>query len=74
MLKKEIKRLENIGVLERANDYRQGAPSFAHPKKNGTLRYISDFRNSKSQIKRKPYPMPKIQEMLLMIEGFKYAT
>ena len=26
------------------------------------------------QISRKPYPLPKIQDLLMKLEGFKYAT
>ena len=37
MPKKEIKHLENIGVLKHAHDSKWGAPSFAQPKKNGTV-------------------------------------
>ena len=35
---------------------------------------ISDFRELNKRIKRKPYPIPKIQDLLLKLEGFKYAT
>ena len=73
MLKKQIKRLENIWVPEREHDSEWGAPSFNQPLKNGTVQFLSDFRNLNRQIKRKPYPIPKIQEMILNIEGFKYA-
>ena len=38
------------------------------------MRFLSDFWNLNRQLKRKPYPMPKIREMLLNLEGFKYAT
>ena len=38
------------------------------------VRSISDFRELNKQIKRKPYPIPKIQDLLLKLEGFKYAT
>ena len=55
-------------------DSKWGAPSFAQPKKNSTLQFISDPRNLNIQIKRKPYPIPKPQEMLLNLEGFKYST
>ena len=38
------------------------------------VRFLSDFRNLNRQLKRKPYLMPKIREMLLTLEGFQYAT
>ena len=34
------------------------------PKKNGTDRFISDFREPSKIIKRKPFPIPKIHEKL----------
>ena len=52
-----------------------GDPSFAQPKpKSNQVRFISDFRNLNKQLKHKPYPMPNINEMLLKLEGFQYAT
>ncbi len=51
-----------------------GAPTFIMPKKDGTVRFISDFRELNKRIKRKPYPLPNIQDLLLKLEGFQYAT
>ena len=70
----EVKRLCEIGVLSRMNDSEWGAPTFIQPKKNGTVRFLSDFRELNKRIVRKPFPIPKIQDMLLKIEGFQYAT
>jgi hypothetical protein len=33
-----------------------------------------DFRKLNKCIKRKPFPIPKIQDMLLKLEGFQWAT
>jgi hypothetical protein len=44
------------------------------PKKDGTVRFISDFWELNKRIKRNPYPIPQIQDMLLNLEGFQYAT
>jgi hypothetical protein len=38
------------------------------------VRFISDFRELNKRIKRQPYPIPKIQNLLLKLEGFKYGT
>ena len=58
-------------VLEVAHDSEWGAPYFAQPKpKPNQVRFISEFRNLNKQLKRKPYPMPKINEMLLKLEVF----
>ena len=74
LMKKEIQRLCDIGVLRRINNSQWGAPTFAQPKKNKTIRVLTDFRQLNKQIIRKPYPIPKINEMLLKLEGFQYAT
>ena len=75
MLKKLVERLLLLGVLEVPNDLEWGSPSFAQSKpKSNQVRFISDFRNLNKQLKRKPYPMPKTNEMLFKLEGFKYDT
>ena len=35
--------------------------------------FLSYFWNLNRQLKYKPYPMPKIREMLLNLEDFQYA-
>ena len=73
-LKMEVQRLCEIGVLKKVNRSEWAAPTFIIPKKDGTVRFISDFRELNKRIKRKPYPIPHIQDMLLNLEGFQYAT
>jgi hypothetical protein len=73
-LKQEVERLCKIGVLKRVNRSEWAAPTFIIPKKDGKVRFISDFRELNKRIKRMPYPIPNIQEMLLNLEGFQYAT
>ena len=72
MLRKEVERLVNLGVIEDENDSEGGSPSFAQPKeKMNCVRFLSDFCNLKRQLQCKLHPTPKIREMLLNIEGFK---
>ena len=73
-LKMEVERLIKLGVLRKINNSEWAAPTFIIPKKDGSVRFISDFRELNKRIKRKPYPIPKIQDLLLKLEGFKYAT
>ena len=73
-LKMEIERLCELGVLKKVNRSEWAAPTFIIPKKDGSVRFISDFRELNKRIRRKPYPIPKIQDMLLNLEGFTYAT
>ena len=73
-LKKEIDRLVKLGVLRKCSDSTWAAPTFIIPKKNGTVRFISDFRYLNKCLVRKPYPIPKIADILQKLEGIKYAT
>ena len=73
-LKQEVERLCELGVLKKVNRSQWAAPTFLIPKKDGTVRFISDFRELNKRIRRQPYPIPHIQDMLLNLEGFKYAT
>jgi hypothetical protein len=73
-LKYEIERLVKLGVLIRCSDSEWAAPTFIIPKKNGTVRFISDFRKMNEMLKRKPYPIPKIAQMLQELEELDYAT
>ena len=44
------------------------------PKKTGDVRILTDFRELNKVMKRKPYPLPKISDLLQKLQGFKYAT
>ena len=74
IFKKGVETLFLLGVLEVGNYSEQGSSSFAQPKpKSNQVRFLSDFSNLNKQLNQKPYPTPKINEMLLKLEGFKYA-
>ena len=71
--KKEVERLVPLGFLEVANDWEWVAPSFAQPKpRSNRVRFLSGFSNINKQLKQKPHE--KINENLLQLEGFQYAT
>jgi len=56
-LKNEIDRLVSIGVLEEGDGNTAGpwcSPSFIIPKKDGTVRFITDYREVNRRIVRKP--------------------
>jgi hypothetical protein len=42
--------------------------------KTGDVHILTDFRRLNAQIKRKPFPLPKISDLLRKLSGFKYAT
>ena len=73
-LRKEVKRLVKLGVLRKINNSEWGSPSFIIPKKNKEVRVVSDFRELNKRIVRKPFPIPKIQDLLLKLEGFTFAS
>jgi hypothetical protein len=74
---KEIVRLVNIGVLEEdySSEWASISPSFAIPKK-GTIIVLNDFRKLNLLLKQRchPFPIPKIGEMILSMEGFTFAS
>ena len=74
IVRRDVDRLVAANVLKKVNRSEWAAPSFIIPKKDGSVRFISDFRELNKRIRRKPFPIPKIQGMLLKLEGFQYAT
>ena len=75
MFKKEADFLVLVGFFEREKESEWGAPSFAQPRpKTNWEHFLNDFINLNKKIKRKPYPIPKINKMLWKFEGFQYYT
>ena len=73
-LKKEVERLCDLGVIKPQSSSEWASPTFIIPKKNGQVRFISDFREVNKRLVRKPFPIPKISEVLQELEGFQFAT
>ena len=73
VLIREIERLCKLWVLERQPESEWASPSFIVPKKNGTVCFLSDFREVNKRIVRTPFPIPKISTVLQELEGFSYA-
>jgi Reverse transcriptase (RNA-dependent DNA polymerase) len=73
-LKKEIQRLCDLGVLKPQVPLEYQSPSFIIPKNNGTVRVVSDFRVLNSKLQRVAFPIPRIQDILTSLNGFRYAT
>ncbi len=71
---KEINRLVSIGVLKKQSSSEWASPTFIIPKKDMTVRTISDLRELNKRIVRRPFPIPKISTTLQELEGFTYAT
>jgi hypothetical protein len=71
---KELRRLCDLGVLQWQPASEWASPSFIVPKKDQTVRFLSDFREVNKRIVRKPFPLPKISTVLQELEGFTFAT
>jgi hypothetical protein len=62
-------------VLEWTAANEWAAPIFVAPKKNGSVRFASDFRKLNAWLQRAPCPVPKIQGLVLHeLEGFVHAA
>ena len=66
-----MQRLVLLGVLGIEHESEWEGPSLVQPKpKTNLVRFLSEFRNLNNQLKRKSYPMLKINEMVFKLEGF----
>lgn len=74
LFKGELDRLCEIGVLKKAGASEWSLPTFIIPKKDGTIRWVSDLRELNKVIKRKAYPLPRISDVLRRRSGYKYFT
>jgi hypothetical protein len=72
--KATVAQLVEAGILVRSNESEWGSPCFFLPKKDSGLRFICDLREINKRLVRKPYPLPKVQDLLRKIGKFKYAT
>jgi hypothetical protein len=70
---KEVERLVKLGVLERQPALKWPSPSFIIPKKNRTIRLLSNFWEVNKRLIRKSFPIPKISTMLQELEGFTFV-
>jgi hypothetical protein len=61
-------------VLRKINRSEWACPIFTVTKPDGSLRSLADVRELNKRIKRKPFPIPKIQDILQKLEGFMWAT
>ena len=72
--KRELDHLCDLGVLVPQQESEWASPSFIIPKKDGSVRWISDLRQLNKVIKRKQYPLPAITDILCKRIGYKFFT
>ena len=70
--KRELDHLVKIGVLEHSGASQWASSTFIIPKKDGRVRWISDFHALNKCIKRKTYPLPCIAKILSKRTGYTY--
>ena len=73
-LKEELQRFIEWKILRKVNRSEWGAPMFTISKPDGSIRSLADLRELNKRIKRKPYPIPKIQHLLHKLRGFQWVT
>ena len=74
VFKKEVERLVELGVLKPQPKSEWGSPAFIIAKKNGQVRFLTDFREVNKRIVRTPWLISKIGSVLQELEGFTFAT
>ena len=74
LTKDECRCFEQTDIWEHTRDSEWAAPTFIVPKKTMDVRIVTDFLELNKWIIRKPYPLPKIQDIMQKMEAFKYAT
>ena len=72
--KQEPDRLKALNFIKKFNRSQYGAQTFLIPKKDRKVIFISDCRVFNKRILQQLYPIPKIQDLLLRLEVFRYGT
>ena len=70
----ELKHIIDKGVLEQVPRSKWAFPTFIIPKKDGRVRWVSDFRKLNKFVKRPRYFLPSIPEIMQRRQGFKFIT
>ena len=74
VFKRELQNLIEQGVLRPAGATEWAAGTFIIPKKDQTVRWVSDFRKLNQWIERKQYPLPKIQHVVQHQKPYNFIT
>ena len=72
---KELNHLNDETILEEVWEPTEWAsPTFIVPKKDGRVRWLTDFRELNKALKRKVHNLPLITDILRRKAGYKYCT
>ena len=74
VFKKELDRLVQQGVLSPTTRSIWTTPTFIIPKKDGRVRWVSDFRYLNQNLQRRQYELPRIKDILERRKGYQYFT
>jgi hypothetical protein len=69
--KTEMKSLTDIDVFNKTSDSEWASPTVIQAKQTGDECILTDFRRLNAQIKRNPFPLPKISDLLRRLSRFK---
>ena len=72
-IKDEVEIMLKLGIIEKSSSP-WNSPVIIVPKKDGTRRFVVDFRNVNSVIKNEIWPMPRIEDILDRLSGSKYFS
>ena len=74
LFKRELNNMIANGVFTHIEESEWGFPRFIIPKKDGRVCWLLDFRKLNKLIVRKPFPLPKTQDILLQRGTYTYFT
>jgi hypothetical protein len=74
LLKKEVERLCEIGVLHKANNSEWTTQGFAIPKKNKQVQFVTNFCMLNQFLCQYPFLLPSIQEIMCTIDGLTFIS
>jgi hypothetical protein len=74
VFKEELDWLEELGVLTRTGPAKYLSLTFIIPKKDGRVRWVSDFRKLNTMITRRVYNLPRIHDILRKRSHYLFFT